>query len=683
MNELIKFIFNIGNQADPLGRNIIQLIYTFFWIGVAVYVLHVLRLCGEYIILRRFQNYTKINNGLGDISSNLIVRLRDAKVFLIPLSFIYQRCNIYKRIHDLAQIKENNGEIDPDALGDIHAGEASRKGGLSNYILGILIILGLIGTLRGLILAIDKVQLVLQDIQDIEQFPQIAEALRQTLAGMDTAFATTLVGLGTSLILGFGGWFFNLVNSAFLTNFERVVSTDVMPHFTQTPELAIESNIGQLTKSTDDFKNTVNLMGEKLLRLSDSSWDGSLQQLYVFVNMFGEASDILHKSSNEMAESQKDIQSIIGKSQEEIQSTVKAFEKLTETSMVKIDGYQSAIESYKDSVGQSMSHLEEYQESLRKGLDNTVDAFRELMTESMSKISDSHEAMRKGLDNTVDAFRTYVTDYQEKMCKGLDNTVDAFRELMTESMSKISHYQEALIHGLGNVVPDIRRESEVFKETIREYQESQTKFIDELADTLLQKLQPITESQQMIVEEFQQVREDLREAARGLDIRSALEKQNEVFEGFTTKLEGAISGLMERQNNAFNGIKSILIENQNESVNILSRLISELEIRSTLEDQNKVFGRIEAHLGGQATLVAEQKEIIQTLNNNMQQLQQTLNQQGTERILNQISQKFDTLGENFGTLGNKLDMLNTTMSKPNLYRWGSEIRGWIPFIRKK
>ena len=683
MNELIKFIFNIGNQADPLGRNIIQLIYTFFWIGVAVYVLHVLRLCGEYIILRRFQNYTKINNGLGDISSNLIVRLRDAKVFLIPLSFIYQRCNIYKRIHDLAQIKENNGEIDPDALGDIHAGEASRKGGLSNYILGILIILGLIGTLRGLILAIDKVQLVLQDIQDIEQFPQIAEALRQTLAGMDTAFATTLVGLGTSLILGFGGWFFNLVNSAFLTNFERVVSTDVMPHFTQTPELAIESNIGQLTKSTDDFKNTVNLMGEKLLRLSDSSWDGSLQQLYVFVNMFGEASDILHKSSNEMAESQKDIQSIIGKSQEEIQSTVKAFEKLTEASMVKIDGYQSAIESYKDSVAQSMSHLEEYQESLRKGLDNTVDAFRELMTESMSKVSDSHEGLRKGLDNTVDAFRTYVADYQEQMREGLDNTVDSFRELMTESMSKISHYQETLIHGLGNVVPDIRRESEVFKEAIREYQESQTKFIDELADTLLQKLQPITESQQMIVEEFQQVREDLREAARGLDIRSALEKQNEVFEGFTTKLEGAISGLMERQNNAFNGIKSILIENQNESVNILSRLISELEIRSTLEDQNKVFGRIEAHLGGQATLVAEQKEIIQTLNNNVQQLQQTLNQQGTERILNQISQKFDTLGENFGTLGNKLDTLNTTMSKPNLYRWGSEIRGWIPFIRKK
>ncbi|RKU25045.1 hypothetical protein C6497_16865 [Candidatus Poribacteria bacterium] len=642
MDELIQYILSLGDQADQIGKSIIDLIYTFFRIGLVVYGLHALRLLGESIILKRFQNYLKINNGLGDID-NLLNRLRSAKVFLIPIPFIYKRFIIYRRINDLVQIKQNGGQIDNDVLGDIHAGVSSRKASLSNYILGILIILGLIGTLRGLILAIDDVQLVLQDIQDIEQFPQIAEALRQTLAGMDTAFATTLVGLGTSLILGFFGWAFNLVNSGFLTYFERVVSTDVMPHFTQTPEAAIESNIGQLTKSTDEFKNTVNIMGERLLGLSDSSWDGSLQQLYVFVNMFGEASDTFHKSSNEMLESQK-----------EIQTTVKAYEKLTQDSMGKIDEYQSAVVSYKELVNQSMSDIEKYQES-----------------------------MHKGLDDTVESFRNYIVDYQEAMQDNLNNTVESFQGLITESMDRISGYQETLRNGLDNVVPDIRRESEVFKDTIREYQESQTRFIDELADTLLERLRPITESQQIIVEEFQLVRDDLREAARGLDIRSALEKQNDVFEELNNQIARTISDLIESQNRVFDGIKSQLIENQNESVNMLSRLISELEIRSTLEDQNKVFGRIEAHLGGQASLVAEQKEIMQTLNNNIQQLQQTLTQQGTERILNQISQKFDTLGENFGTLGNKLDTLNTTMSKPNLYRWGPVIRNWIPFIRKK
>lgn len=644
MNELIQYISSLGNQADQIGKSIIDLIYFFFIIGAIVYGWHVVRIFGEFIFLMLFKYYIKKNNGLGDISDNLLGRLRSAKIFSLSL--------IYKRISDLVKIKEkNNGQIDTDTLGDIHAGEASRKGGLSNYILGILIILGLIGTLRGLIMAIDKVQEGLPGIQDIEQF---TEVLGQTLAGMDTAFATTLVGLGTSLLLGFGGWLFNLANSFFLTEFERVVATDVIPHFTQTSEAEIESNIGQLTKSTDDFKNTVNLMGEKLLRLSDSSWDGSLQQLYVFVNMFGEASDTLHKSSSEMAESQKGIQSIIGKSQEEIQSTVKTFEKLTEDSMVKIDGYHAAIQSYKDSVAHSMEHLEQYQES-----------------------------MHKGLVDTVDSFRTYIADYQEAMGNNLDNTVESFQGLVTESMTQISGYQETLRIGLENVVPDIRRECEVFKETIREYQELQTKFIGEFADTLLQRLQPITESQQMIVEEFQQVRDDLREAARGLDIRSALEKQNEVFEGLNNQIARTISQLIENQNQVFDGIKSQLIDNQNETVNMLSRLISELDIHSALEDQNKVFSRIESHLGGQATLVAEQKEIIHTLNNNMQQLQQTLNQQGSENILNQISQKFDTLGENFGTLGNKLDTLNTTMSKPNLYRWGPVIRGWIPFIQKK
>ena len=645
----------INSLEDPTGKAIISWIIFFFWLGVANYIVHIALQWGwEWFNLYRVKNYIKINHGLGNISDNLLDRLRSAKVFLIPISFIYKRCIIYKRINDLVQIKQNGGQIDNDTLGDIHAGVSSRKGGLSNYILGVLIILGLVGTLRGLITAIVEVQPLLEDIQDPDQLSNISDALRLTLGGMSTAFVTTLAGLLASIGLGFCGWIFNFSNSAFLTYFERVVSTDVMPHFTQTPEAAIESNIGQLTKSTDDFKNTVNVMGEKLLRLSDSSWDGSLQQLYVFVNMFGEASDTLHKSSSEIAESQKGIQSIIGKSQEEIQSTVKTFEKLTEDSMVKIDGYHAAIQSYKDSVAQSMSHLEKYQ-----------------------------EAMHKGLVDTVESFRTYISDYQEAMSHNLENTVESFQGLVTESMTQISGYQETLRIGLENVVPDIRRECEVFKETIREYQELQTKFIGEFADTLLQRLQPITESQQTIVEEFQQVRDDLREAARGLDIRSALEKQNEVFEGLNNQIARTISQLIERQNQVFGEIKSQLIDNQNKTVNMLSRLISELDIHSALEDQNKVFDRIESHLGGQAALVAEQKEIMHTLNNNMQQLQQTLNQQGTENILNQISQKFDTLGENFGTLGNKLDTLNTTMSKPNLYRWGPVVRGWIPFIQKK
>ena len=99
LSELIQFIFSLGDQADPIGKSIIQLIYSFFWIGVVVYVVHFVRLFGEYIILRHFQNYIKINYGLGDISVDLLDRLRSAKVF--PISIIY------RRIRDLVQIIVN------------------------------------------------------------------------------------------------------------------------------------------------------------------------------------------------------------------------------------------------------------------------------------------------------------------------------------------------------------------------------------------------------------------------------------------------------------------------------------------------------------------------------------------------------------------------------------------------
>ena len=59
--------------------------------------------------------------------------------------------------------------------------EESRKASLANHTLGILIILGLIGTLWGLITALIKVQPLLTGIQDFEQLPEISETLKATV----------------------------------------------------------------------------------------------------------------------------------------------------------------------------------------------------------------------------------------------------------------------------------------------------------------------------------------------------------------------------------------------------------------------------------------------------------------------------------------------------------------------
>ena len=200
----------------------------------------------------------------------------------------------------------------------------------------------------------------------------------------------------------------------------------------------------------------------------------------------------------------------------------------------------------------------------------------------------------------------------------------------------------------------MRAESEVFKATILEYQNSQAEFVDQLADKLLNILQPIVDRQEVMVQ-------DLHNVAGELQIRSALEKQNQVFEGFKTQL----------------------IENQNETVNILSKLIDELQIRPELEAQNKVFGRIENHLAGQGELVAEQRALMHTLNTSIQQLQQIFSRTAAdEQLTQQMLHQLSLISLNFATLNEKMDSLNHTMSQPGLYRWGSEVRRWFGIFHK-
>ncbi len=568
IGELLQYIFSL---EDPFGKNIVQFIFLVFWLGVINYVVHILRIEYNYFCLKRVQSYIKSNHGLGDISPSLLDKLR-AQKFIV-------RSSIYKRIRDLVHIKQNGGEIDHDVLGDIHAGEASRKAGLSNYILGILIILGLIGTLKGLITAIIEVQPLLKDIQDLDQLPTISNALQRTLSGMSTAFVTTLAGLVTSLGLGLCSWLFNLLNSVFLTKFETVVSTEIIPHFTQAPESTIEYSMDRLQVSVDEFKlateDNVRKMEQAIQQLTEKSWDAYLEQQYVI--------------TQELREIPAELRGSLG----------------------GINEYQVLIKS-------------------------TVESSEETAKQFMNKISE--------FQTTVD---TMVNDFT----------------VMTEgAISQVSKYQATLLEGLGNVVLDFKAENAGLKTTIREAQSSQARFVDELANNLadtltntLEKqlqsmLQPITDSQQVMME-------GLREGE--LKISSALENQNQVFERIGTEL----------------------ITNRREIGNRLSQLIGELQIIPTLEVQNKVFGRIEGHLQGQRELVDEQREIMQTLDTNVKQLERTFSsaasddQQRTEKMLKQLS-------SNFGALNEKIETLNHTMSQPGLYRWGSEIRRWFRGARK-
>lgn len=79
---------------------------------------------------------------------------------------------------------------------------------ISRYIVGLLIFLGLLGTFWGLLGTISAVGKVIGGMEvgggDFQAvFANLKSGLREPLAGMGTAFSSSLFGLGGSLILGF------------------------------------------------------------------------------------------------------------------------------------------------------------------------------------------------------------------------------------------------------------------------------------------------------------------------------------------------------------------------------------------------------------------------------------------------------------------------------------------------
>ena len=704
IDELLQYIFSL---EDPFGRNIVRFIFLVFWLGVINYAVHILRIGYNYFCLKRVQSYIKSNHGLGDISPGLLDKLR-AQEFIVQKYLVIS--SIYKRIRDLVHIKQNGGEIDHDLLGDIHAGAASRKAGLSNYILGILIILGLIGTLKGLITAITEVQPLLRDIQDLDQLPIISDALRRTLSGMSTAFVTTLAGLVTSLGLGLCGWLFNLSNSAFLTKFETVVSTEIIPHFTQAPESALGSSMDRLQVSVNEFKlateDNVRKMGQAIQQLTEQSWDAYLEQQYVITQELGKIPAELRGSL-----------AGINEYQVLVKSTVESSGERADQFMDKISEFQTTVDTlvndFKEMTGESISQFSGYQATLLEGLETVVSELRaesagltttireneraqaifadeltsnlahtltnalETQLQSvLQPITDSQRAIIEGLregESNIRSAVSQVSDYQTTLLAGLETVVSELKEesagltttireneraqaifadgLATNLADTLTEYQTTLLAGLGNVLSGLKEESGGLKTTVREAQNSQARFVDELAGTLTTTLENQLQSMlQPIIDRQQVMIEDLREGE--LMITRALESQNQVFES----------------------IKTDLVTNRHEVGNRLSLLIGELQIKPTLEAQNEVFGRIEGHLQGQREMVEEQREIMRTLDTSVKQLEQTFStvvsddQQHTEGILKQVSSNFETLSEQIGAL-------NHTMSQPGFSLLGRWFRG--------
>lgn len=126
---------------------------------------------------------------------------------------------------------------------------------ISRYLIGLLVFLGLLGTFWGLIGTIGSISTVIQtldpnggDTNDV--LAALKSGLTAPLAGMGTAFSSSLLGLSGSLILGFLDIQAGRAQNRFYTELENWLSSVTDVGF----DLAPSTGAGALAGSSDEIK---------------------------------------------------------------------------------------------------------------------------------------------------------------------------------------------------------------------------------------------------------------------------------------------------------------------------------------------------------------------------------------------------------------------------------------------
>ena len=177
---------------------------------------------------------------------------------------------------------------------------------------------------------------------------------------------------------------------------------------------------------------------------------------------------------------------------------------------------------------------DELTNNLAHTLTNTLET---QLQSALQPITDSQQAIIEGLregELNIRSAVSQVSDYQATLLEGLETVVSELKEesagltttirenqraqaifadgLATNLADTLTEYQTTLLAGLGNVISELRAESVGLKTTVRDAQNSQARFVDELASTLTtrlrhnfnQRFNPLTDSQQVMIEELRE-----------------------------------------------------------------------------------------------------------------------------------------------------------------------------------
>lgn len=201
----------IGLLAAVAGRYLVSAIQTdssylcamiimLFILGSVVNFLGMRRLRNEYVCAAVCMNNLKKPDGLESVCQG-------------PAAGIF-----HQHVMDLGKIAQHDSNLTQDSLVTLLYSRMMAKSKMVDILGGVLVTLGLIGTIVGLISMTDGLSATLSSLGDDGEAADLLSGMRSTMSGLGTAFNTTLVGaiLGSVVL--------RILNNVYTSNVDHLVT---------------------------------------------------------------------------------------------------------------------------------------------------------------------------------------------------------------------------------------------------------------------------------------------------------------------------------------------------------------------------------------------------------------------------------------------------------------------------
>ena len=262
--------------------------------------------------------------------------------------------------------------------------EESRD--LSRYLIGLLIFLGLLGTFWGLLQTVRSVADVIGGLQvtggDVNQvFDSLKSGLNAPLAGMGTAFSSSLFGLAGSLILGFLDLQAGSAQNRFYNELEEWLSGQTrvssgaggIVEGDQSVPAYIQALLETTADSLDNLQRTI-AQGEATRGKTDTAMTTLADRLTTLTDQMRTEQDLMIR----LAQSQSDMRPIL--------------EKLVESS--NSGGIDEASRSHLRNVDMYLARLVEESANGRAQMVQELRAEIRLLARTIAARSDESDSRR-------------------------------------------------------------------------------------------------------------------------------------------------------------------------------------------------------------------------------------------------------------------------------------------------